>query len=70
MFPVDVRFTGAGVGFQTAGIVGGALAPTICVTLLKDYNATLPISLYLGSTLVLALFCVLMTRAQSGMKRN
>lgn len=61
MFPVAVRFTGAGLGFQTAGILGGALAPSICVTLLKNYNSTLPISTYLGSTLVLALVCILLT---------
>ncbi len=62
MFPVEVRFTGAGVGFQTAGILGGALAPSICVTLLQDHNSTLPVSAYLGATLVLAFFCILMTR--------
>lgn len=61
MFPVDIRFTGAGVGFQTAGILGGALAPTICVSLLTYYDSSLPVSLYLGITLVLALLCILMT---------
>ncbi len=62
MFPVDVRFTGAGVGFQTAGILGGALAPSICVTLLNNFNSTFPVSVYLGATLILAFFCILMTR--------
>jgi MFS family permease len=65
MFPVEVRFTGAGLGFQAAGILGGALAPTICVMLLKDYGSALPVSLYLGSTLVLALLCILLTPAAS-----
>ena len=63
MFPVKVRFSGAGIGFQTAGILGGALAPSICVILLKNYNNnTLPISIYLGVTLILAFFCIMLTR--------
>jgi MFS family permease len=53
------------LGFQAAGILGGALAPTICVMLLKDYGSALPVSLYLGSTLVLALLCILLTPAAS-----
>lgn len=61
MFPVEVRFTGAGVGFQTAGILGGALAPSICVSLLAVYNSSLPVSLYLGGGLLLALVCILST---------
>lgn len=62
MFPVHVRFTGAGLGFQAAGIFGGALAPSICLYLIHQYNSTLPISIYLGSTLLLVFICVMMTR--------
>ncbi len=62
MFPVEVRFTGAGVGFQAAGILGGALAPGICLTLLNNHG-TPSISMYLGATLVLALCCVSMSRS-------
>lgn len=65
MFPVEVRFTGAGFGFQCAGILGGALAPSICVMLLTVYATPLPVSLYLGATLVLAFVCVLMTAPAS-----
>ncbi|WP_208611185.1 MFS transporter [Serratia oryzae] len=62
MFPVHVRFTGAGLGFQTAGIFGGALAPSICLYLIHQYNSTLPVSIYLGASLALAMVCVMMTK--------
>lgn len=63
MFPVEVRFTGAGLGFQTAGVLGGALAPSICLALLSRYGGSLPVSFYLGATLLLAFCCVRMTRS-------
>ncbi len=31
MFPTEVRYTGASMGYQLAGILGGALAPIISV---------------------------------------
>lgn len=65
MFPVDVRFTGAGVGFQAAGILGGALAPQVCLGLLQLYNSTTPVSLYLSAFLLLALLCTLLTPTYS-----
>lgn len=68
MFPVDVRFTGAGVGFQAAGILGGALAPGICVALLNAYDSSLPVSVYLGATLLLGLVCTLLTPSFAGKK--
>lgn len=61
MFPVHVRFTGAGLGFQAAGIFGGALAPSICLYLLHQYNSTLSISMYLSAALLLAFICVMLT---------
>ena len=64
MFPVEVRFTGAGVGFQAAGILGGAIAPTICVYLFNVWQSTLPVVLYLSALLVLAYVCVYATKEQ------
>ena len=62
MFPVEVRFTGAGVGFQAAGILGGAIAPTICVYLFNTWQSTVPVVLYLSALLVLAYICVYATK--------
>ncbi len=66
MFPVAVRFTGAGVGFQAAGILGGAIAPTICVALMKSMGSPWGVAGYLIALLVLLFACVWMTRTEEG----
>ncbi|WP_455358784.1 MFS transporter [Streptomyces sp. SYSU K21746] len=47
MFDTKVRYSGASMGSQLASIIGGALAPIIAVELLKDYDSSLPVSVYL-----------------------
>jgi MFS family permease len=64
MFPVEVRFTGAGVGFQAAGILGGAIAPTICVSLFSAWQSTVPVVVYLTILLLLAYVCVYTTKTE------
>jgi len=59
MFPTKVRYTGASMGYQVAGIFGGSLAPIISVALLDRYDTSLVVSLYVVATLVLTTACVL-----------
>jgi metabolite-proton symporter len=59
MFPTKVRYTGASMGYQLAGIVGGALAPIIAVALLDRYDTSLVVSLYVVLTLAITTVCVL-----------
>ena len=58
MFPVQVRYTGAGVGFQLAGIVGGGLAPVIAMTLLNTYQSSMAVALYVSLALVVTVVAV------------
>jgi metabolite-proton symporter len=60
MFPTKVRYTGASMGYQLAGIFGGALAPIISVALLDQYDTSLVVSLYVVAVLVLTTVCVLL----------
>ncbi len=60
MFPTRVRYTGASMGYQLAGILGGALAPIISVALLDRYDTSLVVSLYVGLMLALTTVCVLL----------
>jgi len=48
LFATRVRVTGSSLGFQFAGVFGGALAPIIATSLLAAYNTTLPVALYLA----------------------
>jgi metabolite-proton symporter len=58
MFPTRVRCTGASIGFQAAGIFGGAPAPLIAVPLVASFGSSTPVAVYLALTLALVVFCV------------
>jgi metabolite-proton symporter len=59
MFPTKVRCTGSSIGFQLAGIFGGAPAPLIVVPLVAAFGSSLPVSIYLALALALIVVCVL-----------
>ena len=60
MFPTRIRYTGASMGYQLAGIFGGALAPIISVALLDRFGTSLAVSVYVVATLAVTAACVLM----------
>ena len=60
MFPTRVRYTGASMGYQLAGILGGALAPIISVALLDRFDTSLVVSVYVVLMLALTTVCVLL----------
>lgn len=59
LFPTKVRYTGAGVGFQTAGVFGGALAPIISLALVAQFDSWVPVAIYLAVMLALLVVSVL-----------
>ena len=58
MFPTAVRYTGASMGYQVAGILGGALAPIIATALLDRYETSVAVSVYVAVVLALTVVCV------------
>jgi metabolite-proton symporter len=58
MFPTKVRYTGASMGYQLAGIIGGALAPIISVALLDRFDTSVAVSIYSAAMLLVTLTCV------------
>jgi metabolite-proton symporter len=60
MFPTKVRYTGASMGYQLAGIIGGALAPIISVALLDRFDTSVAVSLYAVAMLLVTIICVLL----------
>jgi metabolite-proton symporter len=60
MFPTKVRYTGASMGYQLAGIFGGALAPIISVALLDRYDTSIAVSVYAVAMLLITIICVLL----------
>ena len=58
MFPTQVRYTGASMGYQLAGILGGALAPIISVALLDQFDSSVVVSVYVVAMIAITIVCV------------
>lgn len=58
MFPTKVRYTGASMGYQLAGILGGAVAPIISVALLNQYHTSVVVAVYALAMLLVTITCV------------
>jgi metabolite-proton symporter len=52
MFSTRLRYSGASMGYQVAGILGGALAPIIAVKLVQWTGSAFAVSLYVCAALV------------------
>src|SRR3954453_2599442 len=62
LFGTEVRYSGASLGYQLAGILGGALAPIISITLLDRFDSTLAISIYVLVMLLITLGALIVAR--------
>jgi MFS family permease len=54
-FETRVRYTGSSLAYTFAGVLGGAFAPLIFVTLLKEYTGTIALSVYVTVALLVTL---------------
>ncbi|MEV6986420.1 MFS transporter [Sphaerisporangium sp. NPDC051017] len=53
LFSTRLRYSGSSLGYQPAGVAGGALAPIIAIVLLDRFSTTTAISLYLLASLAI-----------------
>ena len=58
LFPPEVRYSGASIGYQLGAVVGGGFAPIIATALFAAYGSTLPIALYLALVCAISFVCV------------
>ncbi|WP_328302052.1 MFS transporter [Actinomycetospora sp. NBC_00405] len=58
MFPADVRYSGASLGYQFASVFAGGLAPFIMTALLAATGASWSVSLYIIGTAVVTFLAV------------
>jgi MFS family permease len=66
MFETRVRCTGASLGFQLAGVFGGAPAPVIATQLMAGFDSPWPVAIYLAASLALVVVSVLAARETVG----
>lgn len=71
LFPVEVRYSGASLGYQLGTVFGGGLAPIIATALFEHFHASGPIAVYLAAMCVVSLACtaVLSWRARRRPRR-
>ncbi len=57
-FDADVRYTGAGLGYQLASVIAGGPAPLIAAALLTHYGSSTTISLYIIGCAVVSMIAL------------
>jgi metabolite-proton symporter len=58
LFPPEVRYSGASIGYQLGAVVGGGFAPIIATALFAHYGSTFPIALYLAAVCAISFVSV------------
>ena len=70
-FDTDIRYTGAGLGYQLASVVAGGPAPLIAAGLLASYGNSTSISLYIILCCVIAMLALIfLPRAKGALARD
>ncbi|GAA1089332.1 MFS transporter [Pseudonocardia alni] len=65
LFPTTQRYTGASLGYQIAGTIGGGFTPLICASLFAASGSTTGISIFIGATCLLTVVAVFFARETS-----
>ncbi|MDY6944506.1 MAG: MFS transporter [Pseudomonadota bacterium] len=60
LFPKEVRYSGASLGYQIGSVFGGGFAPIIATALFARYQSSSPIAVYLCATCAISLISVLL----------
>jgi len=58
LFSTRLRYSGASLGYQIAGVLGGALAPIISIALLGRFDSWVAVAVYVGAMLVITIVAV------------
>jgi MFS family permease len=58
LFPKNVRYSGASLGYQIGSVVGGGFAPIIATALFAHYHSSVPLAFYLLAMCLISLISV------------
>ncbi len=59
LFPKEVRYSGASLGYQIGSVVGGGFAPIIATALFAHYGSSLSIAIYLAVMCLISLVSII-----------
>jgi metabolite-proton symporter len=65
LFPVEVRYSGASLGYQIGSVFGGAFAPIVATALFAQFGASLPIAIYLAVMCLISFVCTALLAVQA-----
>jgi MFS family permease len=65
LFSTRLRYSGASLGYQLAGVLGGALAPIISIALLDRFSTWVVVAVYVAGTLLITIVSVLAAQETS-----
>ena len=68
LFPVEVRYSGASLGYQVGSVVGGGFAPIIATALFERYQSSLSIAVYLCVMCAITLVSTVVLSIRAGRK--
>ena len=57
LFPVEIRYSGASLGYQIGTVFGGGFAPIIATALFARFHNSLAIAIYLAAACLVSLVC-------------
>ncbi len=66
LFATRVRYSGTSMGYQLAGILGGALAPIIATALLAASGSSVAVSLYVAGALAVTVVALFFAKETAG----
>jgi metabolite-proton symporter len=71
LFPVEVRYSGASLGYQIGSVFGGGFAPIIATALFERFHSTLSIAIYMAAMCLVSLVstAMLAQRAKASEKK-
>ncbi|MFK9093781.1 fosfomycin efflux MFS transporter AbaF [Bacillus salipaludis] len=66
LFPTHIRYTALSFCYQVAPILAGSLAPLISLSLLKRFNSSIPISIYLVLASIISILSIMLVKETKG----
>ena len=66
MFPTRMRNSGVSTGYQVTSIVAGSFAPIIATFLLREFESSVPIAVYLLIACAISIVALVFTRETRG----
>jgi MFS family permease len=70
LFPVEVRYSGASLGYQVGSVFGGGFAPIIATALFERFHSSFPLAVYLFAMCMISLISAVFLSLRASSKKR